>query len=62
MKLGVAWRNIKNYVKHDLKEIAFPSAMPNPPSFKPKLYRKLTFRDFFEVLVWKLFYESLVLQ
>ncbi|KAH9542841.1 hypothetical protein CY35_13G028400 [Sphagnum magellanicum] len=50
MKLGVAWRNIKNYVKHDLKEIAFPSAMPNPPSFKPKLYRKLTLRDFFEIV------------
>lgn len=50
MKVRVAWRNIKNYVKHDLKEIAFPSSLPNPPSFqaKPKP-RKLALKDHLQV-------------
>ncbi|KAG0578791.1 hypothetical protein KC19_4G049700 [Ceratodon purpureus] len=47
MKWGVAWRNIKRYVKHDLKEIAFPSSLPDPPHVqaKPKP-RKLTAKDY----------------
>jgi len=51
MKVRVAWRNIKNYVKHDLKEIAFPSSLPNPPSFqaKPKP-RKLALKDHLQIL------------
>jgi hypothetical protein len=44
---GVAWRNIKRYVKHDLKEIAFPSSLPNPPHVKAKPKpRKLTVKDY----------------
>jgi len=47
MKWGVAWRNIKHYVKHDLKEIAFPSSLPNPPHYKDKPKpRKLAFKDY----------------
>ncbi|XP_024370923.1 uncharacterized protein [Physcomitrium patens] len=47
MKWGVAWRNIKRYVKHDLKEIAFPSSLPDPPHLKAKpKTRKLTIKDY----------------
>ncbi|KAG0628759.1 hypothetical protein M758_1G051000 [Ceratodon purpureus] len=47
MKWGVAWRNVKRYVKHDLKEIAFPSSLPDPPHVKAKPKpRKLTFKDY----------------
>ncbi|BBN17281.1 hypothetical protein MPTK1_7g13310 [Marchantia polymorpha subsp. ruderalis] len=50
MKLGVAWRNIVRYVRTDLKEIAFPSSLPDPPSSTPKP-RKLTFQEHLQV--WK---------
>jgi hypothetical protein len=51
MKLRVAWRNIVHYVRTDLKEIAFPSSLPDPPSSKPKP-RKLTIREHLQV--WKI--------
>lgn len=51
MKWGVAWRNIKRYVKHDLKEIVFPSSLPNPPHVKAKPKpRKLTVKDYVYIL------------
>ncbi|CAM6108535.1 unnamed protein product [Calypogeia fissa] len=50
MKLRVAWRNIVHYIRTDLKEIAFPSSLPDPPSSKPKP-RKLTFRE--HLHVWR---------
>lgn len=50
MKLRVAWRNVVHYVRTDLREIAFPSSLPDPPSDKPKP-RKLTLREHLQV--WK---------
>ncbi|KAM0044670.1 hypothetical protein Hdeb2414_s0010g00356051 [Helianthus debilis subsp. tardiflorus] len=41
MKVRVAWR-------YDLKEIAFPSSLPDPPHFKKR--RKLTLKERFLVL------------
>ena len=32
---GAMWRRIVHYVKHDLREFANPSAMPNPPGYLP---------------------------
>lgn len=29
------WRRVVNYVRHDLKEIVFPSSLPNPPGYVP---------------------------
>jgi hypothetical protein len=39
MKFRVVWRKLYDYVRHDLKEIAFPSSLPDPPHIKrrPKL-------------------------
>ncbi|KAF5203097.1 embryo defective [Thalictrum thalictroides] len=31
MKLKVVWRKMSDYVRYDLKEIAFPSSLPDPP-------------------------------
>ncbi|KAJ7570787.1 hypothetical protein O6H91_01G135200 [Diphasiastrum complanatum] len=49
-KIPVIWRRIKNYVRNDLREIAFPSSLPDPPSSKPKP-RKLTIWEHLQV--WK---------
>lgn len=35
IKLNVALRKFYDYVRYDLKEIAFPSSLPNPPGYKP---------------------------
>lgn len=40
-------RKIYDYVRYDLKEIAFPSSLPDPPHIKKR--RKLTLRDRFLV-------------
>lgn len=40
MKVKVVWRKVRDYVRYDLKEIAFPSSLPDPPHFKKR--RKLT--------------------
>ncbi|ERM98630.1 uncharacterized protein LOC18426647 [Amborella trichopoda] len=48
MKLRVAWRKIRDYVRYDLKEIAFPSSLPDPPHIKKR--RKLTCYDHFLIL------------
>ncbi|KAJ0726823.1 hypothetical protein HanPI659440_Chr12g0474761 [Helianthus annuus] len=45
MKVKVVWRKVRDcdYVRYDLKEIAFPSSLPDPPHFKKK--RKLTWKE-----------------
>ena len=50
MKLKVVSKKIYDYVRHDLKEIAFPSSLPDPPHIKKR--PKLTWRD--RYLVWPL--------
>lgn len=47
MKLKVVSKKIYDYVRHDLKEIAFPSSLPDPPHIKKR--PKLTWRDRFLV-------------
>ncbi|KAL2503055.1 embryo defective [Forsythia ovata] len=48
MKLKVACRKIYNYFRYDLKEIAFPSSLPDPPHIKKR--GKLTWKQRFLVL------------
>ncbi|KAL3628208.1 hypothetical protein CASFOL_027254 [Castilleja foliolosa] len=48
MKLRVACRKIYDYVRYDLKEIAFPSSLPNPPHIKKR--RELTWKERYLVL------------
>ncbi|KAL1361584.1 hypothetical protein HN51_009935 [Arachis hypogaea] len=40
MKARVVCRKIYDYIRYDLKEIAFPSSLPDPPNIKKR--RKLT--------------------
>nr|GEU53901.1 hypothetical protein [Tanacetum cinerariifolium] len=48
MKIKVVWRKVRDYVRYDLKEIAFPSSLPDPPHFKKR--RKLTLKEKYLVL------------
>ncbi|XP_010246089.1 PREDICTED: uncharacterized protein LOC104589436 [Nelumbo nucifera] len=48
MKFKVVWRKVRDYVRYDLKEIAFPSSLPDPPHIKKR--RKLTWNERFLVL------------
>ncbi|XP_030448947.1 uncharacterized protein LOC115671500 [Syzygium oleosum] len=48
MKWRVVCRKLSDYVRHDLKEIAFPSSLPDPPHIKKR--RKLTWHERFLVL------------
>ncbi|KAJ8478836.1 hypothetical protein OPV22_022563 [Ensete ventricosum] len=48
MKLRVVCRKLYDYVRYDLKEIAFPSSLPDPPHIKKQ--RKLTWRERWYVL------------
>lgn len=43
MKLKVVWRKVCDYIRYDLKEIAFPSSLPDPPHIKKR--RKLTWQE-----------------
>lgn len=43
MKLKVVSRKAYDYVRYDLKEIAFPSSLPDPPHIKKR--RKLTWKE-----------------
>ncbi|ESW34932.1 hypothetical protein PHAVU_001G193000 [Phaseolus vulgaris] len=43
MKVRVVCRKIYDYIRYDLKEIAFPSSLPDPPHMKKR--RKLTWND-----------------
>lgn len=47
MKLRVVHKKISNYVRYDLKEIVWPSPLPDPPNYKPP--RKLTWKERFFV-------------
>ncbi|XP_024974402.1 uncharacterized protein LOC112512588 [Cynara cardunculus var. scolymus] len=48
MKVKIVWRKLREYVRYDLKEIAFPSSLPDPPHFKKR--RKLTWKERYLVL------------
>lgn len=48
MKVKEVWRKVYDYVRYDLKEIAFPSSLPDPPHIKK--WRKLTLKENFLVL------------
>ncbi|PPD74708.1 hypothetical protein GOBAR_DD28358 [Gossypium barbadense] len=48
MKVKVVCRKLYDYVQYDLKEIAFPSSLPDPPHIKKR--RKLTWHERFLVL------------
>ncbi|KAK4377763.1 hypothetical protein RND71_004059 [Anisodus tanguticus] len=48
MKLKIVWRKVFDYVRYDLKDIAFPSSLPDPPHFKKR--RKLTLKERYLVL------------
>ncbi|KAF2307688.1 hypothetical protein GH714_030805 [Hevea brasiliensis] len=48
MKLRVVSRKVYDYIRYDLKEIAFPSSLPDPPHLKKR--RKLTWHERFLVL------------
>uniref|UniRef100_J3M5B0 Uncharacterized protein n=1 Tax=Oryza brachyantha TaxID=4533 RepID=J3M5B0_ORYBR len=43
MKFRVVCRKLYDYVRYDLKEIAFPSSLPDPPHIKKR--RKLTWKE-----------------
>ncbi|TKY61956.1 lariat debranching enzyme [Spatholobus suberectus] len=43
MKVRVVCRKIYDYIRYDLKEIAFPSSLPDPPHIKKR--RKLTWEE-----------------
>lgn len=43
MKFRVVCRKLYDYVRYDLKEIAFPSSLPDPPHIKKR--PKLTLKD-----------------
>ncbi|KAL9238879.1 hypothetical protein vseg_013250 [Gypsophila vaccaria] len=48
MKLKIVCRKLYDYVRYDLKEIAFPSSLPDPPHIKKR--RKLTWMERYYVL------------
>ncbi|KAF8044222.1 hypothetical protein BT93_A2261 [Corymbia citriodora subsp. variegata] len=48
MKWRVVSRKLYDYVRYDLKEIAFPSSLPDPPHIKKR--RKLAWHERFLVL------------
>ncbi|PRQ54117.1 hypothetical protein RchiOBHm_Chr2g0174001 [Rosa chinensis] len=31
MKVRVVYRKVRDYIRYDLKEITFPSSLPDPP-------------------------------
>jgi hypothetical protein len=55
MKLKVVCKKLYDYVRYDLKEIAFPSSLPDPPHIKKR--RKLTWHERFLVCSLLFFYE-----
>ncbi|XP_010683641.2 uncharacterized protein LOC104898285 isoform X2 [Beta vulgaris subsp. vulgaris] len=48
MKVKVVCRKLYDYVRYDLKEIAFPSSLPDPPHIKKR--RKLTWKESYYVI------------
>lgn len=53
MKVRVVCRKIYDYIRYDLKEIAFPSSLPDPPHIKKR--RKLTWDQRIWVCPFSLF-------
>ncbi|MFQ6635721.1 hypothetical protein Gotur_010816 [Gossypium turneri] len=53
MKVKVVCRKLYDYVRYDLKEIAFPSSLPDTPHIKK--CRKLTWHERFLVLLFSNF-------
>ncbi|KAL1186572.1 hypothetical protein V6Z11_A01G187000 [Gossypium hirsutum] len=53
MKVKVVCRKLYDYVRYDLKEIGFPSSLPDPPYIKK--CRKLTWHECFLVLFFSNF-------
>jgi len=47
MKFKVACRKVYDYIRYDLKEIAFPSSLPDPPHIKKR--PKLTLKEWYYV-------------
>jgi hypothetical protein len=47
MKLKVVCKKVYDYIRYDLKEIAFPSSLPDPPHIKKR--RKLNWHERFLV-------------
>jgi hypothetical protein len=43
MKVRVVCRKVYDYIRNDLREIAFPSSLPDPPHIQKR--PKLTWRD-----------------
>ncbi|KAJ6316452.1 hypothetical protein OIU78_019692 [Salix suchowensis] len=43
MKVRVVCRKVYDYIRYDLREIAFPSSLPDPPHIQNR--PKLTWRD-----------------
>lgn len=54
------FRKVANYVRYDLREIVFPSSLPDPPSVKAKRKRKFTAREHLQVwrIALRLYVES----
>ncbi|KAL9248538.1 hypothetical protein AKJ16_DCAP18355 [Drosera capensis] len=48
MKLKVVFQKARDYIRYDLKEIAFPSSLPDPPHIKKR--RKLTWIERYYVI------------
>uniref|UniRef100_A0A7C9DC02 Uncharacterized protein n=1 Tax=Opuntia streptacantha TaxID=393608 RepID=A0A7C9DC02_OPUST len=48
MKFKVACRKVYDYIRYDLKEIAFPSSLPDPPHIKKR--PKLTLKEWYYVV------------
>ncbi|XP_073027784.1 uncharacterized protein [Primulina eburnea] len=48
MKFKVVCRKVFDYVRYDLKEIAYPSSLPDPPHFKKR--PELTWKERYLVL------------
>ncbi|KAK5834605.1 hypothetical protein PVK06_010281 [Gossypium arboreum] len=53
MKVEVVCRKLYDHVRYDLKEIAFPSSLPDPPHIKQ--CRKLTWHELFLLLFFSNF-------
>ncbi|KAJ8450407.1 hypothetical protein Cgig2_002092 [Carnegiea gigantea] len=48
MKFKVVCKKVYDYIRYDLKEIAFPSSLPDPPHIKKR--RKLTWKEWYYVV------------
>ena len=49
MKWRTASRNVYRYVRHDLREIVWPSSLPNPPGYEATRPPRFTFKEHAQV-------------